>query len=442
LTVTLTRSPLVIAGVTAANRAGAAIAALPAGMLADRMDRRRMMVVCNVISGVALTGLVAAMTLGRADLVMVYLVAVVIAVCDVAYTLALQGSVPDVVPAPDQLGLGNGRLVAVEGAGEQLVGPGVGGLLFSFAQRLPFVGDAASFFISAVLVRASLSRYRRPARHAAAPAAVTANGPAPAAVTANGPAPAAVTANGPAPAPTTANGPAPAAVTANGPAPGAVGRSRGATRRRSERGRHRSGLGADFRRGLELFSQQRPLKLLAATVAALAFSQNMVFALLVVYGTRTLHLGNTGYGVFLAAASLIGVVGAFSGGRLQRRFGPGRLIVGGLVLATLSYVGLSFTRSAVLAVFVLGLQEVGTAVSNVGSVTTRQRLIPRSLFGRVGGVHRLAVAVAAPAGALLGGLIASIYDVPVAMLTAGLLLAAPLAYLGPALLRDLADLAP
>ena len=68
LTVTLTRSPLVIAGVTAANRAGAAIAALPAGMLADRMNRHRMMVLCNLISGVALLGLVAFMTLGSADL--------------------------------------------------------------------------------------------------------------------------------------------------------------------------------------------------------------------------------------------------------------------------------------------------------------------------------------------------------------------------------------
>jgi predicted MFS family arabinose efflux permease len=399
LTITLTRSPLVIAGVTAANRAGAAIAALPAGLLADRMDRHRMMVACNLVSGVALTGLVAAMTLGSADLVMVYLVAVVIAVCDVAYTLALQASVPDVVPAPDQLALGNGRLVAVEGAGEQLLGPGVGGLLFSLARRLPFLADAASFFVSAVLVRASLQRYGRPARHAAAPV------PAP----------------------------------ANAAGRGREGRNRASGGRRSGRGLHRSGLGTDLRHGLELFRQQRSLKLLAATVAVLAFSQNMVLALLVVYGKRTLHLSNTGYGVFLAAASLVGVIGAFSGGRLQRRFGPGRLIVGGAVLATLSYVGLSFTRSAVLAVFVFGLQEIGVAVSNVGSVTTRQRLIPRKAFGRVGGVHRLAVGVAAPAGAVLGGAIASVFNVPAAMLTAGVLLAVLLVFMGPALLKDLAD---
>ena len=110
------------------------------------------------------------------------------------------------------------------------------------------------------------------------------------------------------------------------------------------------------------------------------------------------------------------------GARLQRRFGPGRLIVAGMLAATLSYIGLSFTRQAVVAVFVFGLQEIGIAVANVGSVTTRQRLIPRNLFGRVGSVHRLMVAGAAPLGALLGGFIASVSDVPTAMLVAGIVL--------------------
>jgi MFS family permease len=406
LTVTLTRSPLVIAGVTAANRAGAAIAALPAGVVADRVDRRRMMVTCNLISGVALAGLVAAMAIGSAGLAMVYVVAVVVAMCDVAYTLPLQASIPDVVAEPDQLALGNGRLVAVEGAGEQFLGPGVGGLLFSLARQVPFVADGASFFISAVLLRVSLHRSSLKARHAAPPEPSAVNG---------------------------------ARSRSEERSSVPRGRSGASSSRRRERGRHRSGLGADFRHGLKLFGQQRSLKLLAATVAALAFSQNMVFGLLVVYGKRTLHLSNTGYGVFLAAASLVGVIGAFSGGRLQRRFGPARLIVGGAVLCTLSYLGLSFTRSAVLAVVVFGLQEVGVAVSNVGSVTTRQRLIPRNLFGRVAGIHRLAVGLAAPLGAVRGGVIASAYNVPAAMLAAGVVLAALLAYLGPALLKDLAD---
>ncbi len=148
--------------------------------------------------------------------------------------------------------------------------------------------------------------------------------------------------------------------------------------------------------------------MLAATVSSLAFCQFMVIGVLVVYGTRTLHLSSTRYGLFLAVASLVGVVGAFSAGALQRRFGGGRLIVWGAAAAALSYIGLSFTRSAVLAVFVLGLQDFGVAVANVASVTARQRLVPRNLLGRVSSVHRLAVLGAAPFGAVVGGLVASV----------------------------------
>ena len=129
------------------------------------------------------------------------------------------------------------------------------------------MADGASFFISAVLLRVSLHRSSLKARHAAPPRAVRSQ-----------------------------RCPLPE----RGEVVGAERPQRGliepAPRTRASPG---SGLGADFRHGLKLFGQQRSLKLLAATVAALAFSQNMVFGLLVVYGKRTLHLSNTGYGVFL-----------------------------------------------------------------------------------------------------------------------------------------------
>jgi MFS-type transporter involved in bile tolerance (Atg22 family) len=163
----------------------------------------------------------------------------------------------------------------------------------------------------------------------------------------------------------------------------------------------------------------------------------MVFAILVVYGTRTLHLDSAGYGLFVAFASLLGVAGAFSAGAIQRWLGAGRVIVVGVAAATMSYIGLGFTHLAVLAVFVFGLQELGTSVANVGSVTTRQRLIPRHLYGRVVGVHRLIVAGVTPVGALLGGFIAVVSGVSATMLVAGGLLLVLLALLGPALLRSL-----
>ena len=172
LAVTLTRNPLIIAGLTGANRAAAAIAALPGGLVADRWDRRRVMVACNLAAGVVLLLLVGTMTIGWAELVALYIVATVLAACDVTYTLAVQASLPDVI-ASERLGVANGRLIAVEGAGEQFIGPASGGILFSLAQRLPFFADGISFFVSAWLVARGLPRASHPANAAAATVVTT-----------------------------------------------------------------------------------------------------------------------------------------------------------------------------------------------------------------------------------------------------------------------------
>ncbi len=163
----------------------------------------------------------------------------------------------------------------------------------------------------------------------------------------------------------------------------------------------------------------------------------MVFAILVLYGKQTLHLTSTGYGLFLAFAAAIGVAGAHFAGNLQHRFGSGQLMVGGLALGVGSYIGLAFTHSVVLAVFVFGLQEIGTVAANVASVTARQHIIPRHLYGRVGSVHRLAVLSASAVGAVLGGFVASASSVEATMVTAGALLFIATVIFAPWLLRSL-----
>jgi len=389
LTVTMTRNPLLIAGVTAVYKASAAVTSLPAGVLADRVDRRLMMMGCNLVAGAALVLLVVAMLLGVMDLAMVYLVAVVLAVCGVAYTLAMQACFPDVVSSPELLTEANGRLIAVQGAGEQFLGPGSGGVLFALSRKLPFFLDSVSFFVAAWLVKIAIPPARSRGLHAA---------------------------------------PALLRVPAGDDRPAAPGLH----------WRRRPSLTSDLADGWRLFRRQPALKLLAAVVASVSFTQSIVFGLLVLYGTRTLHLGSSGYGLFLAFASSFGVAGAFSAGRLQRRFGTARLIVGGCALAAVSYLGMAFTHVAVLAVFMFGLQEIGVAVSNVGSVTVRQRLIPRKVYGRVASIHRLIVTGAAPVGAVLGGVIASVSSVPTALLVAGALETVMLVLLAPLLMRALA----
>ena len=367
LALTLTRNPLAIAGVTAVSKGATALVCLPAGVMADRVGRRRMMIACNLLAGAVLLGLVLAMSVGRADLAMVYLVAAVLAMSDVTYNLAMQGVFPDVIGSPEHLGVANGRLSSMDGAGEQFVGPGVGGVLFAAARRLPFFADGLSFFVSALLVRTSV--------------------------------------------------------------PGPVKDSTAQGERRTWY--------RDFRQGLTVFVRQPALKLLSANFGVLSFCQSMFFGLLVVYGRYSLHLSPAGYGLFLASAAVLGVIGAFFGGSLLRRFGPGRIILAGAAAAVISWATLAFTGNAVLAVFVFGLQEIGIAVANVGSVTTRQRLIPRELYGRVSSVHRVISAGLSPLGAIVGGVVASVADVRAAMFLAGVIEAVALVTMGPRLFRAL-----
>jgi MFS family permease len=435
------------------------------------------MMVCNVVAGVVLLVLVAAMTLGSVDLVMLYLVTIVLAACDVTYVLALQASVPltlaragfspAATASADQMAVANGRLIAVDGAGQQFVGPAVGGYLFALARRLPFFGDGVSFFLAAVLVGSSLPRAPRRGLHSGRPGPLVADLRTPVPAVAD---PSVADLRTPAPAladpsvtdlrtpspalsisdvnarelgPTVTGPPGPPGISvvdvrAPGPpddlGPGPAGGHELA----KAHGSHRSRWLPAFREGLVVFRRERSLKMLALMVSSVAFCQYMIIGVLVVYGTRTLHLSSTGYGFFLATASIVGVLGAFFAGSLQRRFGGGRLIVGGVALATISYLGLAFTRSAVLGVFVLGLQEFGIAVANVASMTARQNIVPHGLLGRVNSVHRLAIGTAAPVGALLGGFITSVSSAPVTMFVAGLCMIVALALVAPPLLRSLA----
>lgn len=399
LALTMTHDAVLIAGVTAANRASAALAALPAGLLTDRRDRRALMSAAELLPGLVLGGLVAAMSLHAADLAMVYAAAIVVAVCDVTYTLALQAVFPDMVPSRALLAAGNGRLMSADAAGEQVVGPAVGGLLFSAARRLPFLADAVSFLASIFLVRTSVPSETGSASHRAGPP-----------------------------------GDGAAAVL------GGLGDHGDHAREPAVPPAHRKAKPTwreDLRTGFRVFNSKMALKLLAGALTAGSFTQSMVLALLVIYGEHVLSLSATGYGAFLAGAAVFGVVGLFFGGAVQQRLGSSGVVIAGSLACGVSFLAMSAADLAWLAAVAFGLQELGTAIVNVGSVTTRQQLIPKELYGRVGSVHRLFVQTAAPAGALVGGLVADAWGVRRAFLVAGIVEVVALAILAPALRRNL-----
>ncbi len=157
LAVTLTRSPLLVAGVAAAGRLPWLLVSLPAGALADRTDRRRLV---GIVEGVralvlALVGLV--IVTGHATLVLLYVAAFTVGVLETAFAAATRAIVPSLVD-DSELPRANGYLLAAETGGEQFAGPALGGVLFAWAPALPFLGDAVSFAGSAALLTNAMPR--------------------------------------------------------------------------------------------------------------------------------------------------------------------------------------------------------------------------------------------------------------------------------------------
>ncbi|GAA4832650.1 MFS transporter [Kitasatospora terrestris] len=127
------------------------------------------------------------------------------------------------------------------------------------------------------------------------------------------------------------------------------------------------------------------------------------FSVLVLYAREHLGLSEFGYGVLLTASALGGLVGAAVAPRLQARFPSSVLLRTGLVLETLTHVGLALAGSPWVAGAVLGMFGVHGAVWMGVDRTLVQRAVPDELRGRVTSVF-MALAVGGSAlGAVIGG---------------------------------------
>ncbi|MER5705312.1 MFS transporter [Micromonospora sp. NPDC002296] len=126
------------------------VSRLPAGVLADRFDRRRLMVVCDVVRIAGYAALGVAVLAGAASTAMILAVAVVGAVANAVFSTAEHAAVRNLVPL-DQLSTAVARNEA-RAYGTQLAGPPLGGLLFGLGRSLPFVGNAVTYLLSLLAV--------------------------------------------------------------------------------------------------------------------------------------------------------------------------------------------------------------------------------------------------------------------------------------------------
>ena len=134
------------------------VVGLPAGAVADRWNRKRLLLLCEAGQAVALTTLVAALLVGAATVPHMVAVAAVLGACTALFEPAEDATLAALVP-DDQLGTAVAANAARTSLG-QLAGTAAGGFLFAVGRVLPFVVD----IVTHVLAFVALAFLRVPPR--------------------------------------------------------------------------------------------------------------------------------------------------------------------------------------------------------------------------------------------------------------------------------------
>jgi MFS family permease len=145
---TLHAPPFQVGLLTAAVWLPWLLVGIPAGTLVDRLPRRRILVVCDLVSAVLMVSAPVAAWLGLLTVAQLLLVAFLAGTAEVFSATAGQVFLPAVLPA-GELARGNARLQGGASAA-QVAGPGFAGLLAHLGGPVTaLAADAVSFVVSA-----------------------------------------------------------------------------------------------------------------------------------------------------------------------------------------------------------------------------------------------------------------------------------------------------
>ena len=173
LAASITRDPVLVAGVAFAQRVPWLLFPLISGALVDRLDRRRVMGYVDAARTALIGALGVAVLLGGASLPLMYAVFFLVGTLETLFDNASQAILPAVV-SREQLERANSRLLGAQIVSNQLAGPPLGGLLFSVAVAVPFLLDAGTFAAAAALVLALRGRFRPERKEGAPPTTLVA----------------------------------------------------------------------------------------------------------------------------------------------------------------------------------------------------------------------------------------------------------------------------
>lgn len=345
LAASLTREPILIAGLAATQFLPWLLFALVAGTLVDRVDRRKAMLVANATRA----GVIGAMGfLVWGDLIsiwVVYAAALLVGTAETVADSAANVIVPSVV-GRDNLDSANSKLQSAEIVGQTFLGGPIGSLTFAAFAAFPFLLNSAAFGIAAILLIGLTGTY----------------------------------------APKIA-------------ADARSGRPRPITART---------LRADLGDGIRWLRGSPVLRRLVLIAGLLALTSEFAQAQLVLYALDDLGLSVAAFGLFAFVGGIGGLVGAAVAPRLIQLSSRRIVLFSGIVAAGLGFGGMGLTDRPAVAAALFGLFAAAVVSVNVVIATLRHILVPNELLGRVLGVWRTVVWGAVPVGAMIGGVLTEV----------------------------------
>ncbi len=349
----LTRDPVQIALIAVVQRIPWLVFSLPAGVITDRVDRRKLiawmdvarfgitMVVAFVVLSVSgdlsspseiAAGVGAPPPNAGWYLVMLYVATLGFGIAEVFRDNAAQTLMPAIVDH-ELLEKANGRMWGAEMVMNSFVGPPLGGLFIAIAFSLPFFIDGVTFAVAALLIFAISGSF----------------------------------------APT------------------------GTTERRSFR--------EELTEGVKWLWRHRLLRSMGLILGVMNALFMVALATYVLFVQEILGLNASSFGLLLTAGAVGGVLGSVTASNVSKRIGQGASLFTTLIISGVTLLVTGLTSSAIVVWVMFAVGSYVAVLWNVITVSLRQTLIPDRLLGRVNSVYRFFAWGMMPIGGIVGGLL-------------------------------------
>jgi predicted MFS family arabinose efflux permease len=167
----------------------------------------------------------------------------------------------------------------------------------------------------------------------------------------------------------------------------------------------------DIAEGLRWVRHHAAVRTLVLTILIFNVTFGAAWSVLVLYARERLALGAIGFGLITTVGALGGLAGTLSYGWITRRVSLANLMRIGLIIETLTHLGLALTTTPWVALAIFFVFGAHAFVWGTTSVTIRQRAVPTALQGRVGSVNLVGVYGGLVIGAGIGGVLAQRYGI-------------------------------